>query len=334
MTALTPIPPKEAVELYLDQRRSELAQKTIRSYRMDLNQFVKWCRSNDVDNLNELSGRHLNQYRLEMADGLAQTSLQIKLCRFRVFLKWATTIEAVDDSLPEKVIIPKVTDGARTEMPNVETIQSIIERLRKFDYASRRHVIFELLWHTGIRTGTVRSFDVEDYDSKKQYIATHHRPTEDTPLKNGVEGERYIALNEEMCLLLDDYLRMKRTSVEDEYGRSPLFTTDNGRIAKPTIRRTIYRLTQPCFYSGECPHGRDIASCEAAQYKNESGKCPSSYSGHPMRRAAITNFLKSDVPDTVVSDRFDVSRDVLDAHYDQRTEKEKVEQRRGYLDSI
>jgi len=35
-----------------------------------------------------------------------------------------------------------------------------------------------------------------------------------------------------------------------------------------------------------------------------------------------------------VSDRMDVSRDVLDKHYDRRSEEVKLEQRRGYLDHI
>jgi hypothetical protein len=40
------------------------------------------------------------------------------------------------------------------------------------------------------------------------------------------------------------------------------------------------------------------------------------------------------VPTEVVSDRMNVSRDVLEAHYDRRSEEVKVEQRREYLDNI
>jgi hypothetical protein len=40
------------------------------------------------------------------------------------------------------------------------------------------------------------------------------------------------------------------------------------------------------------------------------------------------------VPVDVVSDRMNVSREVLEAHYDRRDEEVKVEQRRGYLDDI
>jgi hypothetical protein len=36
----------------------------------------------------------------------------------------------------------------------------------------------------------------------------------------------------------------------------------------------------------------------------------------------------------VVSDRANVTSDVIDQHYDQRSQREKMEQRRGYLDDI
>ncbi|WP_115863887.1 site-specific integrase [Halorussus litoreus] len=44
--------------------------------------------------------------------------------------------------------------------------------------------------------------------------------------------------------------------------------------------------------------------------------------------------LDEDVPKAVVSDRGDVSADVLDDHYNQMTKEEKMEQRRGYLEGL
>lgn len=57
-------------------------------------------------------------------------------------------------------------------------------------------------------------------------------------------------------------------------------------------------------------------------------------SPHAFRRGSITHFLTSDVPVDVVSDRMNVSRKVLDEHYDKRSEEVKMEQRRGYLDNV
>lgn len=57
-------------------------------------------------------------------------------------------------------------------------------------------------------------------------------------------------------------------------------------------------------------------------------------SPHAIRRGSITHVLSQDVPAEVVGDRMNVSRDVLDKHYDKRSEDVKLEQRRGYLDNV
>ena len=57
-------------------------------------------------------------------------------------------------------------------------------------------------------------------------------------------------------------------------------------------------------------------------------------SPHAIRRGSITHHLSKDVPEKVVSDRMNVGLDALEKHYDRRTESEKTEQRRDYLDDI
>lgn len=87
------------------------------------------------------------------------------------------------------------------------------------------------------------------------------------------------------------------------------------------------------MYGQGCSHARDTDACEAVD-SVQASKCPSSVSPHPFRRGSITHHLNKDVPETAVGHRANVSQDILDKHYDQRTKREKMEQRRKHLDNI
>jgi len=68
--------------------------------------------------------------------------------------------------------------------------------------------------------------------------------------------------------------------------------------------------------------------------RDKASLCPSSVSPHAIRRGSITYHLTEDVPEKMVGDRMNVSLDVLEKHYDRRTEEEKASQRRDYLGNI
>lgn len=334
MSELQPIEPETAIELYLDHREPELAEKTMENITLHLRQFNEWCEKQGTDNLNELTGRKLHEFRLWRQEGVAHTTLSINLSSVRVFLKWCETIDAVPDGLHETVLLPSRnrSDEARDEMLEADQAEQMLQWLRTYKFATRTHALMELLWHTGVRKGTLRTFDLEDFHPRNQTLEVNHRPETETPLKNGTQGERVIALTDHVVDVLSDYIEVHRQEKVDDYGRTPLFTTRYGRLSGAAIKRIVYRVTRPCNW-GSCPHNRDVEDC-AGTVDSDAYECPSSVSPHPVRRGSITHHLLNDVPETAVSDRCDVSNDVLEAHYDQRTSHEKAETRRKYLDGI
>lgn len=186
-----------------------------------------------------------------------------------------------------------------------------------------------VLWHTGIRLGTLRVIDLEDIDLEDGYFQLRHRHDTSTPLKNGKAAERMIAIGPTYCEMLGEYIEHNRPDVFDDYGREPLLTTSHGRMSEGTIREIVYRVTQPCEF-GECPHENDPLSCEFRTHNQRAG-CPSSRSPHGIRRGSITHHLRTGVPLEVVADRMNASKVVLALHYDKRTELERMERRREFL---
>jgi hypothetical protein len=185
-----------------------------------------------------------------------------------------------------------------------------------------------------LRRGAIRSIDVQDWDSDASFISLNHRPETETHLKNGEESERPVAVRDDVATVIEDYLADQRIEIEDEHGRNPLISTRNGRIHRTTISTWIYSFTRPCVYGDRCPHERETEDCDAAQRRQWAHQCPSSVSSHPVRRGAITHWLRQGWRVEMVSDRSDVSPDTIDDHYDERSELEKMEARRSELGDI
>lgn len=326
--SLEPIDPSSAQELYLDHKASQCSDVTVQSHEYRTNYFVTWCADNDIDNMNDLSGRDLHEYRLWRKEegGLNKISMQTQMSTLRVFLKYCGSIEAVEQDLYNKVLVPEVSseEEQRDLMLEDERADEILHYLSKYHYASRDHVVFALLWETGMRIGAALSLDLRDVYIEEQCLELEHRPETGTTLKNGQGGQRLVAISAELAELLQDYIEDTRVDMTDEYGRNPLLAGKQGRFGRSTIRRTVYTLTAPCYLDQPCP------DCNG----DSDAKCPEAVNPHAIRRGSITHYLTCDVPVEIVGDRMDVSRKVIDKHYDQRSEEVKLEQRRGYLDNI
>ena len=333
---LEPLTPSRAKTLYLESRSDELADRSLKLHEKHVGSFVEWYtdKGGEETNMNDVTARVVHEYKLHIKDGFAQSTLSIYLSTVRQFIEFCESIDGVAGGTAEKIVLPDRDRNACTEMLDPEEAETILAYLRKYHYGSRTHALMTVLWHTGIRTGTAQALDVSDLDEERERLRIRHRPDTETPLKNGDTAERFITLSGDVTEVLADYVTENRHAVTDEYGREPLFTTKRGRPAKNSIRRSVYAATRPCATGRDCPHGEDPDTCEAAQRTNDACKCPSTVSGHPVRRGSITHFLRRDVPEKVVSDRMNVSQDVLDEHYDRRTEDEKAEQRRQFLSNV
>ena len=328
---LEPTTPAEAVEWYLDQRDPELTEKSLQNHRYRLSQFLAFCDEQDIENLNALTGRDLHRFRVWRSKDIKTVTLRGELQTFRVFLEFCAAIEAVEPGLRERVHLPEIEpeDEARDEHLEAGRAEAILDHLERFEYASRDHVVFAILWHTGIRLGSLRAFDVGDFDSDAMCLDLRHRPESGTPLKNKQAAERSIAVGPHYCEVIEDYLAHNRRKVVDDNRRHPLVTSSQGRLSDGAVRETIYRVTQPCEI-GDCPHDKDPETCEDRRHGKRAG-CPSSRSPHGIRRGSITDHLRTGTPQEVVSDRANVSKGVLEQHYDERTEREKMEIRRDFL---
>jgi len=322
--------PEEAVERYLKEKKPRCSDSTYYNYSSLLSRFFDWCEEEDgPDSVGDLDGFHLSDFKMyrREEDGINEVTLYNQMTVMRVFIRWLESRGLVESGLSDNMLMPQPDDDARTEKIDSETAGQILQYLQKYEYATKRHALFTLLWDTGFRIGTVRALDLGDYHPDEQYVELNHRPETDTPLKNGTDAEREVNLHGWVCEVLDDYVGMHRDDVTDEAGREPLLTTAHGRPVASTLRPLISTVTRPCHYGEDCPHDRNPESCEAAQRREYAQRCPSSVPPHAIRRSSITAWLNRGHRKELISDRMDVSTDTLDKHYDARSETEKRELR-------
>ncbi|MFW5905641.1 MAG: tyrosine-type recombinase/integrase [archaeon] len=338
---LDPMAPADVVDLYLQTRESELSKSSRENQRYRLRSFVEFCEEQGIDTLDQLTGRHLHEFRVWRKNGESERYGEVNnvtlygvLQTLRVFLEFAASIDAVEPGMRERVLLPEIDpeEERRDELLEEDRAEDIVSYLSRYRYASREHVIMAILWHTGMRLGSLRSLDVDDYDPTEPCLTLSHQPESGTPLKNSRGAERDIYLSEQYSQLIREYIEQNRHNVIDEYGRRPLITSEQGRLTATPIRRIVYRWTQPCRIGG-CPHDEDPETCEWRHYE-QLRDCPSSRSPHGVRRGSITMHRRRGVPREVVSDRADASADVLEAHYDRRSKRERMRNRKEFLDDI
>jgi len=349
VTDLEPIEPHEAVEMFIDAMQDEHAEATRKTERTRLRAFVEFCDEEMIENLNELSGRDLYKFRIWRRDGhsddrgpVKAVTLKGELATLRRFLRFCANIDAVPIEMYEQVTLPTMKNGEDVSDSTLspERAIEIISYLEHAQPASRDHISLVLLWETGARTGAIRGLDLDDLDLDGSHPrlsgpAVHfvHRPEQGTPLKNQEKGTRWNRISEKTARYIEDYIEYHRHEVTDDYGREPLITSEYGRQVGNTFRRTLYRVTRPCWRGEECPHDRDPDDCEAT-YLDKASKCPSARSPHDVRSGKVTYYRREDVPRQVVEDRLNASQDILDRHYDRRTDREQAEQRSNYLPDV
>ncbi|WP_121822848.1 tyrosine-type recombinase/integrase [Halostella salina] len=330
---LEPLGPFEAVEMYMDHREPELSEKSLQNHQYRLDAFLEFCEERGIENLNNLTGRDLHRFRTwRSKQDIGTMTLRTNLATLRVFLEFCASVDAVEQGLREKVVLPEVDkeEQSKDVKLDVDRAEAILEHLERFEYASRAHVIMAILWHTGVRLGTLRTLDVDDVDLETPCLRVRHRPETGTPLKNGKAANRVIAIGDDYARVIRDYMENRRIQVEDSHGREPLISSDHGRLTESAIRSVVYMWTRPCVVA-ECPHDEDPTTCDYMTRRHAS-ECPSSRSPHGIRRGALTRMLREGTPEEIVSDRSNVSRDVLEQHYDQRTEHERMELRRDFIE--
>lgn len=365
---LEPTEPWEAFELWLDQQRGEKSTATIDTYERRVRPFIEFLTGTcGIGNLNDVTSRHVKAYEAHRKQELAVNTQNNQFGTIRLFLRYARDLDAIHPDVVDALDVPGLSKSERvnTEKLPSQRATEILEYLDRFEYASRRHVMFLLLWRTTMRIGTLHSLDVDDLYLTNEdqvrlrqeledagheeavieelveqapfpFIWPRHRPDDGAAgLKKDWEGERTIGIQDWVADVLADYLRVNRGELTDEDDRRPLLPSrkGTGRLSASAIRNWCYILTQPCEFGDPCPYGEDPETCEAREHGHGS-KCPGAKSPHKVRTGSITWHRDQGWPPGPLAERANTSQQMIRDVYDQPEKLIRGANRRRFVDQL
>jgi len=312
----------EAIKAYFTERETELSDSSLQNHHYQLKQFSEWAGgAGDVSSVEELEPLDLSRFRRYRSKSINTNTMYNQLCVVRLFLRFCFRMGWVDESLPESIVLPTRDGAARDSKIDPDRVAGLLDDLERYQYASTDHVILSLLWSCSLRIGGLRALDVSDVDLDNRWADLVYRPESETPLKNKRGSEREINLHGWVCDLLRAWIKDRRPSVTDEYGRKPLLATKHGRMSRSAIRIRVYKLTA----CGNLGQGCDCGSTYPAE-------CDDSVAPHDIRRSSISAWLNEGHDPNLLSGRVDTSTRTMEKHYDVRSEREKRELRRDAFD--
>lgn len=327
-------PPRDAMNRFLRDKAADSADKTVRNYRTTLSGFCDFLDDQPIDTLDQLTSNDIQQFKEKRLSEVAVVTCRQDMMVVKQFLRFAAHIDAVEHDLAEMVRIPDTDpeDEICDDLLSPDEAEAVLEHLDTYQYAKPRHVALQLLWKTGMRVSGLYALDLGDFDRERPALELRSRPG--TPLKNRGKSERDVIIRRETATMVKDYISEYRHDVTDDRGRDPLITSQQGRLTTSTYQRYCYTATRPCSYSGECPYdGYDPETCDARSW-NGASKCPGSVSPHALRRGYVTACRDAGQPRDVTQERTDMSREVLEKHYDKATQRNKAERRAEHLRDV
>ncbi|WP_255149771.1 tyrosine-type recombinase/integrase [Halorarius halobius] len=333
--------------MWLDDGRTGegWTDETVRDYKSNISRFLLWCANEQVEEVGELTPWDIELFRqdrqndtVRSGEKIAPSTLRGSMMTLKQFVDYLVRIGGVDDEVGEAAAeaVPTLSkeDATSDDMLNAEDALALLDYYRNSarDRATDRHVVLEILWHTGCRRGGIRALDLEDYHPEERTLTFVNRPESGTRLKRGDDGERTVLLSPTVCEVIDEYIARERYQKRDEYGREPLLSFRQDRPSVATIQSKSYLATQPCVYR-ECPHGERPRECLFRE-RTHSSKCPSSRSPHAVRTGSITWHRDRGVPIEETATRVNATADTIEKYYDKADADQELERRRQYTENL
>lgn len=228
---------------YLDFLEIErgLSQNTIDAYRRDLTEFLEFCLSKNVEEINKIERTHINGYILKLHENkLNPTSVMRKTASLRGFFKWLCANEICEKNPALTLEPPKVPQ----KLPKVITAEEIniilSENLNK-----REKVILELLYGCGLRVSELVNLKIHDIDISAKYLQCTGKGSKERIVPIGSKALHAI----KMYIKERDFILQKTIKTS----KNLLLTEEGKNITRQEVYNFIHKLGEK-IHKSISPH--------------------------------------------------------------------------------
>lgn len=235
----------ELIDSYLSEIESirRYSQNTVKSYKTDLNEFVKYCNENDRLELTKITERFLKSYLMILNEKeLDKRSISRKLAAIRSLYKFAFQKNYIDENPVSFIQNPK-TNRKLPEVVSTDLILSVYNLADESDEKPELiKVVFELLYGCALRASELCDLKYSDLNINKMQLRV---------LGKGSKM-RIIPIGEKSVNILNDYLKHNPVKTASEH---LIRTKKNDKLYPRLVHRIVNKyLTKVSDIKKKSPH--------------------------------------------------------------------------------
>ncbi len=205
------------------QAEKRFSPLTVGAYQRDMEQFAAFLKDEfEIDDLTRVKTTMVKSYIVHLKEeGLENRSINRKISTLRTFYKYC-----LRENLIEKSPMTGVK-ALKQPKPLVKFVtEADINKVSfgdEADFATvRDHLLFELLYQTGMRQAELRGLKDGDVDKMGMQVKIHGKRNKD----------RFVPLSSEMIKLIEQYQALRDATFADKADR--LLLNDKGEEMTPT----------------------------------------------------------------------------------------------------
>lgn len=202
------------------------SQFTVIAYKKDLEQFVGFLASKDINDIREVKKDDIEGFIQKLiADNYTKKSASRKLNSIRTFFRFLKKDDVIEQNPSVDIAHPKFTQTPPRILSKLE--YRALRDIAKED--SRTYALVEVLLQTGIKIGELAELRNSDIGDNTLRIRSY-----------GKNIEREVPLNNAAKKALQDYLKVRNGDAKDDH----IFIT---RTGQPLLIRNIRQIIDRCF---------------------------------------------------------------------------------------